>query len=85
VDLMTTLSLPVRRPRFPRVRAAAVKAWRNRQRTAARIRARYRTPALQIGGFALLDASAWSTFGLGAGLLVLGAALFVYEWLGGDT
>lgn len=47
-------------------------------------RRRCRRPALTIGGLGCADASAWHTFGLGAGLLVLAACFFAYETLGGD-
>ena len=47
-------------------------------------RHRYRRPALTIAGFGCIDAAAWHTFGMGAGLLVLGALFLVFEALGGD-
>lgn len=52
---------------------------------ASAARHRYRRPALVISAFSCLDAAAWSTFGLGAGLAVLGGLLIVFEWVtGGD-
>lgn len=77
-------------------RARTARGWRKRARTAltsairqgatmvSAARHRYRRPALTIGSFASLDAAAWHTFGLGAGLLVLGLLGLVLEMLGGD-
>jgi hypothetical protein len=80
---MTTLSLPIRRPRFIKVRRAAAKAWRGRHRTGAAVRARYRTPVLTISGLAFMDAAFWqiSTF---AGLLFAGIACWAYELFGDE-
>lgn len=47
-------------------------------------RARFRRPALHIAAFAAIDASAWRTFGIGAGLAVLGGLLLLWEFLGGE-
>jgi hypothetical protein len=60
----------------PRVRQAAAMVSATRQR--------YRRPALTMGGFGCIDAAAWHTFGLGAGLLTLGVLALVLEWLGGE-
>jgi hypothetical protein len=51
---------------------------------ASAARHRLRRPALVIGGLGCMDASAWHTFGIGAGLLVLGASLWAFEYLSGD-
>lgn len=80
----------------PRTRNATP-PWRNRVRNAlttaaaqgakmaSAARHRYRRPALVISAFGCLDAAAWSTFGLGAGLAVLGGLLLAFEWAtGGD-
>jgi hypothetical protein len=51
---------------------------------ASAARRRFRRPALALGGLACFDASAWHTFGTGAGLLVLGACLWAFELISGD-
>ena len=66
----------VRTALAPRVRQAAAMV--------SALRARYRRTALTISGFSCIDAAAWTTFGLGAGLLTLGALLLLLEWLGGE-
>lgn len=38
------------------------------------------SPALTIGGLTSGVASAWHTFGVGAGLAALSAACFVFDW-----
>lgn len=43
-----------------------------------------RTAALTAGGFTALTAAAWSTFGLGAGLVGVGVSCFALEYLTGD-
>lgn len=76
-------------------RARTARGWRTRARAltsairqgatmVSAARHRYRRPALTISAFGCIDAAAWTTFGLGAGLLTLGALLLVLEWLGGD-
>jgi hypothetical protein len=64
-----------------RARLAAVGSRGTQMASAARHR--YRRPALVISSFSCGVASAWHTFGLGAGLLAMGAAGLVLEFLGG--
>jgi hypothetical protein len=45
--------------------------------SAARLRT---SPALTISGLASIDASAWTSFGRGAGLLALGISALLYDW-----
>ena len=72
------------RDRRRSARAALALAYAKTVRTAGEARHRYRRPSLVVGSFGCLDAAAWTTFGLGAGLLALGVSLFVFEMLGGD-
>lgn len=44
-----------------------------------------RTAVLAVSGFGLLTASAWTTFGLGAGLAAAGVSALLVELLGGDS
>lgn len=67
-----------------RVRAALATGRRKGKLMASAARHRYRRPALVIGSFGCGVASAWHTFGLGAGLLALSAAGLVLEMLGGE-
>lgn len=73
-----------RRWRWDRTRAALAEAARQGTTAASAARRRYRRPALVTGSFSSAVAAAWTTFGLGAGLLALSAALLALEWLGGD-
>lgn len=51
----------------------------------AALRARIdRTALLVTGGLGLLDAAAWTTWGVGAGLAACGASLLAIEYLTGD-
>lgn len=79
----------------PRSAPRSHRAWRTARRGLARsgagiakmasaARHRYRCPALVISSFGCIDASAWITFGIGAGLLAIGISLFALEMLGGD-
>lgn len=43
-----------------------------------------RTELLTLGGFGSLTASAWTAFGLAAGLAALGVSALVIEFLTGD-
>ena len=70
--------------RWDRTRAALAEAARQGTAMASAARHRYRRPALVIGSFACGVASAWTTFGLGAGLLAMFAAGLTLEFLGGD-
>jgi hypothetical protein len=65
-------------------RSDLAKAAASIARTASEARHRYRRPSLVISSFGCLDAAAWTTFGLGAGLLALGVSLFVFEMIGDD-
>jgi hypothetical protein len=65
-------------------RTALTKGMRQGAQVASAARHRYRRPALVISSFGCIDASAWTTFGTGAGLLAIGISLFVLEMLGGD-
>lgn len=85
-----TATAPKTRTRPPwrswaRVRRALASRVRQGATVVSAARHRYRRPALTISGFGCIDAAAWTTFGLGAGLLTLGALLLVLEWLGGDN
>ena len=71
--------------RRDRTRAALAEAARQGTAMASAARRRYRRPALVIGSFACGIASAWTTFGLGAGLLATFAAGLTLEFLGGDA
>lgn len=64
-----------------RVRTALATACQQAVTMAGAARHRLRRPALVIGGLGCMDASAWHTFGLGAGLLALGASCWVFELL----
>lgn len=79
----TTRTAAVRR-RLAAVRTALASSIRQGATMVSAARHRYRRPALTISGFGCIDAAAWTTFGLGAGLLVLGVLALVFEWLGGD-
>jgi len=71
-------------PLWRRVHNALTTASSQGARMASAARHRYRRPALAISGLACFDASAWHTFGTGAGLLVLGACLWAFELISGD-
>jgi len=64
-------------PRAARVRAVLADSVRRGTQmvSAARL-----SPALTIGGLTSGVASAWTTFGLGAGLAALCVAFFVFDW-----
>ncbi len=86
---MATTTLPARdttalQQRWRSARTALARATATAVRVASEARHRYRRPSLVISSFGCIDAAAWTTFGLGAGLLALGASLFVFEMLGGD-
>ncbi len=70
--------------RQDRTRAALAERARRAATVASAARRRYRRPALVTSSFGCGIAAAWTTFGLGAGLLALAAALFVLEYLGDD-
>lgn len=44
-----------------------------------------RTACLSLSGFGCIVASAWHTFGTGAGLLATGVSLLLVEYLSGDS
>ena len=72
-----------RRPRkWRRDRTREALAAAGRQGTAMVSAARHHnwSPALTIGGLASGVTSAWTTFGLGAGLLALAGAFFAFDW-----
>lgn len=71
-------------PPWRRVRNVLTTVTRQGVKVARTARHRLRRPALVISGFGCMDASAWHTFGLGAGLLALGLSLWAFEWLSGD-
>lgn len=71
-------------PPWRRVRGALATVAAKGAQVVSAARRRYRRPALTIAGLGCADASAWHTFGLGAGLLVTAACLLVWEFLGGD-
>lgn len=71
-------------PRWRRVRTTLAKWAAQGGTMASAARHRHRRPALVISSFTSLDVSAWHTFGVGAGLLVLGGLLLVFEAIGGD-
>lgn len=73
-----------RSQRWDRAREAAARARRATAQAVATARHRYRRPVLVIGSFASAVASAWHTFGTGAGLAALCAAGLLFELLGGD-
>lgn len=54
---------------------------RRRRRALLRWAAQSRTTLLALNGFGFLAASAWVTFGLGAGLAAIGTASLVLEVL----
>ncbi len=65
-------------------RAALAAAARKGAAMASEARHRYRRPSLVIASFTAATAAAWTTFGRGAGLTALAAALAVFELLGGE-
>jgi hypothetical protein len=65
-------------------RTALAQAYASTVKMASEARHRYRRPSLIISSFGCADAAAWTTFGLGAGLLALGVSLFVFEMIGDD-
>jgi hypothetical protein len=67
-----------------RARAALATATARGAEMASAARLRFRRPALTIAALGCADASAWHTFGLGAGLLALAGSLALWEWLGSD-
>lgn len=72
-------------PLWQRARKALAGVGHQGAKMASAARHRYRRPALVISAFSCLDAAAWTTFGLGAGLAVLGGLLLAFEWAtGGD-
>lgn len=71
-------------PSWRRVRTALTTVLGQGVRVASAARHRLRRPALVISGFGCLDAATWHTFGIGAGLAVLGGLLLVWEFLGSD-
>jgi hypothetical protein len=73
-----------RRWHWGRTREALVRAGRRTAHAVDFARQRYRRPVLVIGSFASAVASAWHTFGTGAGLAALCAAGLLFELLGGD-
>lgn len=84
---MAATAIPAHTPATPpwrRVRNALTTAAAQGAKMASAARHRYRRPALVIGAFGCLDAAAWTTFGLGAGLAVLGGLALALEALGGD-
>jgi hypothetical protein len=66
------------------VRDSLAKVGRQAVEMAGAARHRLRRPALVITGLGCMDASAWHTFGLGAGLLALGASCWIFELLAED-
>jgi len=60
-----------------RVRAALAQA---RSRATAAVSTVRLSPVLTVGGLSSAVASAWTTFGLGAGLAALSAAFFLFDW-----
>lgn len=70
--------------RWTSARTTAANSYAATVKMASEARHRYRRPSLVIGSFGCVDASAWVTFGLGAGLLAIGVSLFALEMLGGD-
>jgi hypothetical protein len=84
-----TVTAPSARPgawkrRLATGRAALAEWARQGATVASAARHRYRRPALVIGSFGCIDAAAWHSLGMGAGLLVLGALGLVFEAIGGD-
>jgi len=75
---------PAITPPWRRARAALATATAKGTQMASAARRRFRRPALTISGLGCIDAAAWHTFGIGAGLAVLGGFLLVWEFLGGD-
>lgn len=67
-----------------RVRAAWHRAVPQVATAASTARRRLRRPVLVVGSFACGVASAWHTFGLGAGLLAMFAAGLTLELLSGE-
>lgn len=86
--MAATTAPPVRAPRVKpalvRARSSLASWARQGVTVVSAARARYRRPALTTSGFACIDAAAWHTYGTGAGLLVLGVLVLVFEWLGGE-
>lgn len=70
--------------RQQRVRAALVRARHQAATAVSTARRRYRRPVLVVGSFASAVASAWTTFGLGAGLAATAIAGLALEYLGGE-
>lgn len=86
---MASTTIPARTghatpPTWRKARAALVSWASQGARVASAARRRYRRPALVISGLACADASAWHTFGIGAGLAVLAGCFFLLEFLGGE-
>lgn len=86
---MAITTAPPLRPTRPHrawtsARTAAAQAYAGAVKMASEARHRYRRPSLVISSFGCIDAAAWTTFGLGAGLLAIGLSLFTLEMLGGD-
>lgn len=76
---------PAITPPWRKARTVLTTVTRQGAKMASAARHRLRRPALVIGGLGCMDASAWHTFGIGAGLLALGASLWVFEAIsGGD-
>lgn len=71
-------------PPWRRARKAFGTAVTRSTTMASAARHRLRRPALVIGGLGCTDASAWHTFGLGAGLLALGISLWIFELIAED-
>ena len=80
---ITTPRAPANPP-WRRTRTALRAAVTGSAQMAGAARHRLRRPALVISGLGCMDASAWHTFGLGAGLLALGASFWVFELLSED-
>lgn len=85
---MATTTVPARTratpPTWQRARSALTAAAGRAAAMASTARARYRRPALVIAAFGCADASAWHTFGLGAGLLAMAGSLLALELLSGE-
>jgi hypothetical protein len=75
---------PARPPWHKRARNALTAAVTQGTTMASAARHRYRRPALVISAFGCIDTAAWTSYGPGAGLLVLGALILVIEVLGGE-
>ncbi len=72
------------RDKWRGARAALAQAYAKTVRTAGEARHRYRRPSLVVSSFGCIDAAAWTTFGLGAGLLTLGLLFLAFEAIGSD-